>query len=751
MGFVGRSSARVLALFLIAFLAQVSDAAAMRNVFLISDGPGATNTAANTRFEGSSADGQRMFFRSNEGLTPGDNDNHADIFERNASGVSLVTPPPVPGIPPPPCCGSVSQPVFYAANSSDGSRVFFVTSERLVTQDTDLVNDVYSASGGVATLLSDGTAGDGGNGAAGFAGATPDGSHVFIQTTGKLLPADTDSMSDVYDYTGGSLSLVTPDPGVSNNVYAGSSDDGSVVVFSSYDPLAAGDTDGDKRDLYVRAGGVTSLVSGGPSGGSGAPEPVYIGMSDDGSKIIFTTTEALTPDDTGDTTGQLNDLYMSSASGTELVSQVPSGSAVWAHNQRPSTIGIGPVPSAVITADGSKVFFTACVGSGACDVYERSGGVTTALTASLSTHNNYLSKATPDGAHVYYASAGDNRWREYTSGTTNVILNSANARLVKVTSDGRRLFFWSGFHETPDDTDSTGACPQLVSLGNLGFAGTYPCMDVFERLDGQLRLVSAPPGGSGATFHAEYKGASQDGARVFFDTAEQLVGWDTDNVTDSYGSLDTDAYVSPKAATPFYAPLVPAYDTCASPNRVHGGALSYTSCNPPSLISDGLEWGTYDSNGALARGTGSVRLRAVATPATDMSIEAAVTDVRCRVPAASCGSANDVAGADYAGELRGVLPIRLTDRASGPSADEPATTVDNELGFTLACIETASTQAGSDCAAATSLEALAPGAAVAGRRSIVALDRIRIEDGGPDGLAGTTPNEPFLRQGVFVP
>ena len=50
-------------------------------------------------------------------------------------------------------------------------------------------------------------------------------------------------------------------------------------------------------------------------------------------------------------------------------------------------------------------------------------------------------------------------------------------------------------------------------------------------------------------------------------------------------------YPRPKAATPLYAPLVPAHRVCQAPNRTHAAPLSYQSCNPPTIAS-GVRIGT---------------------------------------------------------------------------------------------------------------------------------------------------------------
>src|SRR5207245_8050483 len=70
----------------------------------------------------------------------------------------------------------------------------------------------------------------------------------------------------------------------------------------------------------------------------------------------------------------------------------------------------------------------------------------------------------------------------------------------------------------------------------------------------------------------------------------------------------TPNYARPKGATPLRASLVPAYRSCTSPNRMHGGPLAGGSCNPPVQQSNFLTVGTPDANGAAAKSIGSVRL-----------------------------------------------------------------------------------------------------------------------------------------------
>jgi hypothetical protein len=209
---------------------------------------------------------------------------------------------------------------------------------------------------------------------------------------------------------------------------------------------------------------------------------------------------------------------------------------------------------------------------------------------------------------------------------------------------------------------------------------------------------------------------------------------------------DHTGYARPKGASPLRVSLVPAYATCAAPNRTHGPPLAFGSCNPPEQESSQLTVGSPDANGAAANAIGSVRLTAiVGTPSTpedeaDLRITMSMTDVRRR---------SDLA--DYTGEVKLFLPGRLTDRLGSGSGDEPLTG-DFTNRVTVPCAATASTSIGSTCSVTTTFDSLIPGAVPEGKRSIWALDRVRVDDGGADGDAETeNDNTPFATQGIFVP
>jgi len=207
-----------------------------------------------------------------------------------------------------------------------------------------------------------------------------------------------------------------------------------------------------------------------------------------------------------------------------------------------------------------------------------------------------------------------------------------------------------------------------------------------------------------------------------------------------------DAYARPKGATPSRFTLVPAYNQCTSPNRVHGPALESGSCAPPAQTSSELTVGTADANGTATNSVGAAGYGAIPGNASTTADEAdavftfSLTDVRKRVGLA-----------DYTGELQAVTTLRATDKNSDPSGTDPATLTDLEVPVTIPCTPTGDTSVGSTCSVTTTFEAITPGMVREGARSIWQLGQIEVRDGGPDGDVDTPGNGVFARQGIFIP
>jgi hypothetical protein len=204
------------------------------------------------------------------------------------------------------------------------------------------------------------------------------------------------------------------------------------------------------------------------------------------------------------------------------------------------------------------------------------------------------------------------------------------------------------------------------------------------------------------------------------------------------------SYVRPKGATPLRASLVPAFAICTAPSKTHGPPLAFPSCDPEQS-SDFLTVGTFDANLKSAESIGVARYDVlVGDPSTladeaDVQLTLSLTDVR-----------NQSDLEDYTGELQARTSLRLTDRNSGPDANEPATAGDVTLAVPAPCTATPG-DAGSTCSLSTTMDAVIPGAVPEGKRSIWQLGQTEVYDGGPDGLAGTADNTLFATQGVFVP
>ena len=119
------------------------------------EGPPAGNGSAPATYKGSSADGQRVFFETTESLAPADGDEASDVYVRD-----LAAEPPTTTLvsrPDASCSGSAAAGPGAAAEtfvgaSSDGSEVFFETTESLASGDEVLTSDDPFALSGSRTM-----------------------------------------------------------------------------------------------------------------------------------------------------------------------------------------------------------------------------------------------------------------------------------------------------------------------------------------------------------------------------------------------------------------------------------------------------------------------------------------------------------------------------------------------------------------------------------------------------------------------
>jgi len=250
----------------------------------------------NPTFGGIASDGSHVFFESNEQISGADEDSSQDVYDWSGSGLATLASTGPSG-------GNGTPNATYSGTSGATGVVYFKTDEALdPAADEDGSQDVYVRAEGTTKLVSTGPEARNGPAPASFQWASPDGSSAaaIFSTSEALVPADTDTASDVYERSGGTTTLVSTGPeggnGAFSAAFAQASDDGSHVFFVTSEPLVEEDED-ESSDIYLRSGGETTLVSTGPIGGNGSFSAGLHGVSSDGSKAFFVTRERLAVDD----------------------------------------------------------------------------------------------------------------------------------------------------------------------------------------------------------------------------------------------------------------------------------------------------------------------------------------------------------------------------------------------------------------------------------------------------------------------
>jgi hypothetical protein len=514
-----RSAATAIVSLLAAGALAAGASAQDRALELVTTGPAGGNGAVDARFEGLSGDGTRSFFETVESLVSADTDGAVDVYERAGGHTTLVS------------TGTAASGAFFDGVSSDGTHVYFRTVEPLVSADTDTSRDLYERAGGQTTLVSTGPAAGNSSTDVGFEGASVDGSRVLFVTDESLVSADTDTAWDIYERAGGQTALVSTGPAGGNGEpdawLLAATDDGSRVILITAESLVSTDSDG-RRDLYERAGGQTTLVSTGPAGGNGAVDvPFTAGLSSDGSRVFFETTESLVSADTD----VALDVYERAGGQTTLVSTGPAGGN--------GDFDAG-LPDRGVAADGTRVFFetneslVSADTDASYDVYERAGGQTTLVTTGPAGGNGnaaaWFEHASADGTHVIYSTTEslvsadtDSAWDVYERADEQTTLVStgpaggngnADAWFEDASRDGSRVFFTTFEPLVSADTDAQD--------------------DVYERAGAQTTLVSTGQAGGNGAVNAFLGDASDDGSRVYFETTESLLSADTDGSQDIY-------------------------------------------------------------------------------------------------------------------------------------------------------------------------------------------------------------------------
>jgi hypothetical protein len=306
---------------------------------LLSAGQINGNGDFDVNFGGATPDGSPAYFETGEPLVAADSDSSTDVYQRSGTTTSLISAGQVNGN------GAFN--AFFRGVSATGTRAFFSTAEPLVAADTDSSTDVYQRAGSTTTLISAGQINGNGAFSSSFLRASDDGTRVLFTTSEKLVSADTDSRSDIYQRSGATTTLVSAGAingnGSFDAIFRGASSDATRVFFSTAEPLVAVDADA-SIDLYERSTGVTTRVSGDATGDNGAFDAVFAGASDDGTRVFFTTREAL---NTGDTDAS-----------TDLYAHLENGTVDGISAQHTSPDGQFDVTFGGNSSDGSQAYFT---------------------------------------------------------------------------------------------------------------------------------------------------------------------------------------------------------------------------------------------------------------------------------------------------------------------------------------------------------------------------------------------------------
>lgn len=330
-----------------------------------------------------------------------------------------------------------------------------------------------------------------------FAGASSDLSHIVFEANDVLVPPAPADAQSVYEWVGGTLRLVSILPGAGEVAAASAgAGDGRNDNFAN-DVSADGSrifwTD-NKDQLYVREDGTQTikLNASQRSVSLGDGSATFRAATPDGSNVLFTDGTALT-NDPNDNGGGIYEYNLDSHSLTDLT---------------PDGRGAPGIEGVLGTSDdGSTVYFVA----------------RDSLAGGASPGNNNLYVV--HGNTITFVAA-------LSSGDGNDWTQSLSSRTARVTPDGEHVAFMSeasltGFDNTDVITGNrdTEVFAYDASSGRLICASCNPSG---ERPIGP----SSVPSGLNADYVPRY--ISNDGARVFFNSEDALLPYDTNGQQDVY-------------------------------------------------------------------------------------------------------------------------------------------------------------------------------------------------------------------------
>jgi hypothetical protein len=304
------------------------------------------NAPADAIFRGAAKDGSRIFFTTTQQLVNADTDQTTDIY---ACDIPSGTPAPVGDANPCSAFRQVSSGAATGADveggyrvpggfgrypgvSDDGSAIVFSAKGVLSDNEDALGEQAVAGDHNLYVWRQDAAHPDGQTAFVGRLDSndltggtnqtpqiTPDGRYLVFTTANQLLDTDTDTARDVYRYDADTGDLTRASTNVfgvagngdgfdaaadlltDHNSHATVSDDGQKIVFTTTEALSPADGNG-QPDVYLWTPGRVSLITTGAVGGGGEGG----GISGSGQDIYFATSGALTPAD-GDDLGDVYD------------------------------------------------------------------------------------------------------------------------------------------------------------------------------------------------------------------------------------------------------------------------------------------------------------------------------------------------------------------------------------------------------------------------------------------------------------
>ena len=475
-----------------------------------SPGPAQAGVDAAPQFVRSSSDGSRAFFVTEERLIAADRDDARDLYEWLDGRVRLVIRPGgalVEGLP-----------LVMPGLSSGGERVVLRTYTALDPADVDETQDLYLVENGSAVLLTSGSE-DAGAPDPTLAFLRDDGREAYFNTDESLVPGDLDGVRDAYLRQGGTTVLLTPNTALPASV-AGGSEDGSRLFIETSEPLdPLADTPG-TADIYERSAGTYTLISTGDGDGgcnSSDCRLSFEGSSPDGSTVYFQTDRRITADDSDG----FVDIYVHRPSGT-------------------SRIGGGTLSGAAVlrvAADGQRILLGTAASltpadddGGQPDLYRWANGSFELVSGGLL--DTDFPGASDPGQRFAGASADLSR-----------VIFFTDEALIAADRDDTEHLYESVNGQLRLVGGARNRHPLLATMkpnGVIHFSTSTPLVrsdrgqhDVYRERSGRLTLLTGRRFG-GRPAGSTLLGVSENGATVFFLTAERVLRADRDADSDIY-------------------------------------------------------------------------------------------------------------------------------------------------------------------------------------------------------------------------